>query len=72
MTVKNPTIATWTTVSGAAERVNLDESTIRRMIARGALKAYRPAGTRSIRLKISDLDRAMKPIAAPDLGGDAA
>lgn len=42
------------------------ERTIRRMIAEGHLRAYR-VGTKTVRIKVSDLDKAMQPI--PAAGG---
>ena len=62
----------WLSVNGVAEYLGVTHWTVRRMISRGTLKAYRPAGTTAIRIRRRDVERAMKPIPAADLGGDAA
>lgn len=49
------------TVSGAAERLNVSPDTIRRMIARGELKAYR-YGPRLIRIDPADLEALRQPV----------
>lgn len=56
------------TIDDAAERLNCSADSVRRMISRGHLKAYR-AG-RLIRIKPRDLERALRPVTS--VGGDAA
>lgn len=53
--------ATLYTVSGAAERLNVSTDTVRRMIARGELKAYR-YGPRLIRIDPADLEALRQPV----------
>lgn len=48
------------TLKEAASLTKSSEKTLRRMIARGDLKAYRFG--RGIRIKPGDLDKAMKPV----------
>lgn len=48
------------TIKEAAEETKSSEKTIRRMIARGDLKAYRFG--RGIRIRSADLAKAMKPV----------
>lgn len=50
------------TIPQAGEVLALSPTTIRRMIQRGELKAHR-AG-RAIRIKSSEIERALKPIKA--------
>jgi excisionase family DNA binding protein len=50
------------TVDQAAALLDVDRSTVRRWIGRGRLPAYR-IGERHVRLKRSDLDRVVTPIA---------
>jgi len=54
--------------------LNCSDDTVRRMIARGELKAVR-IGPRLIRIRRADLLRAMRPVTKLDMatvGGDAA
>ena len=45
----------------AAQRTGLSTRTLRRRIAAGLLPAF-VAGRRTIRLKVEDVDRMMKPV----------
>ena len=62
------------TPAQAGELAQVTHWTIRRWISNGSLKAYRVPGSRTIRIRQSDLEKALKPItsAAENLGGDAA
>ena len=53
-------------LADAAVRLDVSEKTIRRMIARGDLRAYR-LGTRTIRVSVADLEAQLKPV--PTTGG---
>lgn len=58
----------------AADIIGCSHWTIRRMISHGQLKAYRVPGSRLLRIKQADLERAFKVVTpvAENLGGDAA
>lgn len=75
-TIKFKDHPAWLSVYDAAECLGCSHFTIRRMIARGELRAYAtPGRTRLLRIKPEDLDRAMRPVTnvADNLGtGDAA
>lgn len=62
------------TIDSAAELLDCSPWTVRRAINRGDIKAYRFKKTRVIRIKRSDLDKALRPVTtvADQLGGDAA
>ncbi|MCI1788437.1 MAG: helix-turn-helix domain-containing protein [Actinomyces sp.] len=61
------------TIQEAADLLQFSDTTVRRLIARGTIKAYRFPGSRLIRIDPRDLDRVRKPvIRIADLGGDAA
>lgn len=47
----------------AAEYLGVTDRTIRRMIADGRLKAYK-LGDRILRLRLDEIDAAMKPVGA--------
>jgi|GEM_PF-5209267 len=56
----------------ARDRLHCSEETVRRMISRGELSAVR-IGPRMIRIRLRDLERAMRPVTRLDLvtvGGD--
>jgi excisionase family DNA binding protein len=61
------------TINQVAELLQCSDDTIRRMISRGGLKAYRFPGSRLIRIDPADLDRIRKPVTRINevLGGDA-
>lgn len=46
----------------AAAHFDLSERTLRRYIAAGKLPAYRVAGTRTIRVRVSDVQALLEPI----------
>lgn len=48
------------TVNEAAEALKVTPKTVRRMVARGELRAYRVA--RCIRIKPGDLEKVLKPV----------
>jgi len=50
----------WLTIPEVAQELSLSTKTIRKQIAYGELKAHRFG--RAIRVKRSDLEKAMKPI----------
>lgn len=56
----------WLSKTEAAKHAKVDERTIRNYIARGDLKAYRPKGSRLIRIDVNDLDALMVEIPASD------
>ena len=53
-------------ITTAATELDCSELTIRRMISRGELRAYR-VGPRLIRIKRRDLERAMRPVTRVEL-----
>lgn len=57
---KRATNQDWLTIAEASEHLKCSHKTIRRMISRGELRAYRFG--RLIRIKAQDLDRAFKPV----------
>lgn len=65
----SPLDVLYLSIANAARRQDVSQETIRRMIDRGELKAHKFG--KSIRIKITDLDRASKPIKtmAEMLGG---
>lgn len=56
-------------LESAAERWDLNPRTIRRMIARGQIPAFRVGGERLLRVDPDDVDAAMRPI--PTVNGAA-
>ncbi len=62
------------TVDETADLLQVSSITIRRMISRGGLKAYRFPGSRLIRIDPRDLDKVRKPVTriTEALGGEAA
>lgn len=62
------------TIEDAADLLQCSSITIRRMISRGGLKAYRFPGSRLIRIDPRDLDKVRKPVTriSEALGGKAA
>lgn len=70
-----PSPTTYLTIEDTAELLQCSTITIRRMISRGGLKAYRFPGSRLIRIDPRDLDRIKRPVTnVADLvgAGDAA
>lgn len=61
------------TIASTAEYLGCSQDTIRRMIARGELKAYRYGKSRLIRIDPADLDKIRKPVTRINemLGGAA-
>lgn len=53
-------------IGQVASELGCSHDTVRRMIARGELKAFR-VGARLIRIRRRDLERAMKPVTRIDL-----
>jgi excisionase family DNA binding protein len=51
----------WATPQVAAAYIDVNERTIRRMIAAGRLTGYR-FGDRLLRVDLDELDRTMKPV----------
>lgn len=62
------------TVEQVAELLACKPVTVRRMISRGGLRAFRFPGSRLIRIDPRDLDKVRKPVTriSAALGGDAA
>jgi len=60
------------TIDQTAELLQMSPFTIRRMVSRGELPAFRVGGTRSIRIKSSNVQRLLRPVTkvANLLGGD--
>lgn len=60
------------TIDQAAAYLQCNAITIRRMISRGELRAYRYSA-RIIRIDMADLEKLRRPVtSAADLGGDVA
>lgn len=62
------------TISQVSEILQCSQDTVRRMISRGELKAYRYGNkSRLIRIDAADIDRIRKPVTRINevLGGDA-
>lgn len=53
------------TIPAAAELLAVSPRTVRRLIAEGELPAYR-IGSRSLRVKASDVDELLRPVPAGD------
>ncbi len=49
-------------IDEAAEYLSVNPRTIRRRIAEGEIPAYRIAGTRTIRIRLEDLEASLRPI----------
>lgn len=61
------------TVPDVAESLQCSTATVRRMISRGGLRAFRFPGSRLIRIDPRDLDKIRKPVTRISEGlGDAA
>lgn len=65
------------TIAQVAEFLQCNHHTVRRMISRGELRAYRLGASQIIRISRSDLDKAFKPVTSmadciESRGGDAA
>ena len=58
----------WISLNEAAEYLGVQPLTVRRMVARGDLTAYR-LGSRLLRFDRAELDAAMRPV--PTAGGAA-
>lgn len=65
-----PTKPRFVSLQHGSDYTGLSIKTIRRLIARGDLPAYRAPGSRLIRLDLGDVDRLLRRI--PSVGGDAA
>ena len=50
------------TVVAAAQRVGVNPRTVRRWIERGAIRGYRLADGRQVRVRADDVDRIVRPI----------
>ena len=55
----------WGSIDVAAERLGVSPRTVRRMISRGELPAYR-VGKRLIRIDLLELDDLLRPIPATE------
>ena len=53
-------------LQAAASRLSVDKRTIRRRIADGVLPAYTVAGTRTVRVRESDVEALLQPIPTVD------
>jgi excisionase family DNA binding protein len=71
--MQSPT-PTYLTIEQIADILQCSTVTIRRMVSRGGLKAYKFPGSRLIRIDPRDLDKVRKPVTrvSESLGGDAA
>lgn len=49
-------------IAAGAEQVDVSQNTIRRLISKGELKAYRVGSTRVIRIDLDELDALLRPI----------
>lgn len=58
------------TIQESAEALNCSEITVRRLVSRGELPAYRLGKSRVIRIKRRDIDKLLRPVTS--LAGDAA
>ena len=72
--IVSSTITTILSPHHSADPIGRSHLTLRRIIPHGQLKAYRVPGTRLLRIKQADLEKAFKPVSpvAANLGGDAA
>ena len=61
------------TIEDTADLLQCSTITVRRMISRGGLRAYRFPGSRLIRIDPADLDKIRKPVTRVSeiLGGEA-
>jgi excisionase family DNA binding protein len=66
-----PTIKRPGTIADFAQENHLSTKTVRRLIARGELRAYR-LGSRLIRVDLEDAKKLFKPIPTAAGGGGAA
>lgn len=65
----------WLSIDQVAEQLGCSPWTVRRQVSRGEIRAYRaPGKSRLIRIKSTDLDKAMRPVTpvAANLGDDDA
>lgn len=46
----------------AAEYLSVDTQTVRRLVKRGELPAYRLGGSRTMRVRLSDVDAILRPV----------
>lgn len=71
---KQNTLPEMISITEAAERLGVNHFTIRRAINRGEIPAYRLGTGRTIRIRVSDLNKALRPVTnlSVDDGGDAA
>jgi excisionase family DNA binding protein len=58
------------TINAVAERYDVSPKTVRKLISRGELAAYRLGSTRSIRVDLDEADELLRPV--PTAGGGAA
>lgn len=57
----------WVSISDAATMLGVGVRTLRRYIAEGDLPAYRVGKRATVRVRVTDLERLLKPI--PTAGG---
>ena len=71
---KQNTLHEMISITEAAERLGVNHFTIRRAINRGEIPAYRLGTGRTIRIRVIDLNKALRPVTnlSVDDGGDAA
>ncbi len=71
---KQNTLPEMISITEAAERLGVNHFTIRRAINRGEIPAYRLGTGRTIRIRVIDLNKALRPVTnlSVDDGGDAA
>ena len=58
-------------VRAGADQANVSTKTIRRLIARGELAAYRVGSTRSIKIDLDELDGLLRPVTPAEAEGMA-
>ena len=69
--LSSPVLPQFLTVRTAAEFAECSQDTIRRLINRGELKAFRLGKSQVIRIRRMDLEKAFKPVTSlSQLAGD--
>lgn len=70
--MSTPTKTRLASIDEAAEYLGVNPRTIRRRIAEGEIPAFRIAGTRTIRIRLEDLEASLRPIPSGAVYGGVA
>ncbi|EWT04645.1 hypothetical protein N864_10830 [Intrasporangium chromatireducens Q5-1] len=70
MSTTTRTRPAWLSQAEAADELGVTDRTIRNYIARGVLPAFRPRGSRAVRIRATDLEALMQPIPTMGTGAD--